>query len=55
MTFPKASGFSALISVFEFFPSVVHTFCLWFSLVFSLISFLKTELLGRVRERAAFP
>lgn len=42
MTFPKASGFSALISVFEFFPSVVHTFCLWFSLVFSLISFLKT-------------
>lgn len=42
LTFPKASGFFALISVFDFSPSVVHTFGLWFSLFLSRISFLKT-------------
>lgn len=40
--FPKATGFSALISMFDFSPCVVHTFAPQFSLFLSLIFSLKT-------------
>lgn len=40
--FPKASGSSALISMFDFSPCVVHTFAPQFSLFLSLIFSLKT-------------
>lgn len=40
MTFPKDSGFFALVSLFDFHP-FVHTFCLRFALLLSFISFLK--------------
>lgn len=42
MLSPNASGFSALISMFDCSPCVMYTFCPRFSLFLSLIAFLKT-------------